>query len=60
MCTDMHVEWKEFSAHKLVSIEELHGQVAIEEVVALPKEAALYCSLHKSKELDLYARLRAN
>ena len=54
MCTDMHIEWKEFSAHKLISIEELHSQVTIKEVVALPKEAALYCSLHKGKELDLY------
>ena len=54
MCTEMHIEHKEFSTHKLVSIEELRSQVTSEKVVALPKEEALYCSLHKGKELDLY------
>ena len=54
MCTEMHIERKEFSTHKLVSIEELRSQVTSEKIVTLPKEGALYCSLHKGKELDLY------
>ena len=54
MCTDMHLEWEEFSAHKPISIVEMYSQVTTEKVVAMPKEGILYCSLHKGKELDLY------
>lgn len=52
MCVDIHVEWKEFSSHKIISMEQLY-RVDSKELVP-PKGRVLYCDDHEGKEVDLY------
>ena len=50
-CFEMHSEWEEFSKHKVVSIEEIKGNV---QQLVPPKEVTLFCSFHQGMKLDLY------
>ena len=47
----MHSEWKEFTKHKVVSIEEIQSDV---KQLVPPKKVILCCPQHQGKELDLY------
>ena len=47
----MHSEWKEFTKHTVVSIEEIQSDV---KQLVPPKKVVLYCPQHQGKELDLY------
>ena len=47
----MHSEWKEFTKHTVVSIEEIQNDV---KQLVPPKKVFLYCPQHQDKELDLY------
>ena len=51
-CTEMHNEWKEFSKHEVVSMEQIQSNM--KQLVPPKKKVTLYCSLHEGKELDLY------
>ena len=50
-CLEMHSEWKEFTKHTVVSIEEIQSNV---KQLVPPKKVVLYCPQHQGKELDLY------
>ena len=52
LCIDIHSEWKEYSEHKIVSMEEMHRSSSRELVP--PKGLTQYCTIHQGKELDLY------
>ena len=47
----MHSEWKEFTKHTVVSIEEIQSDL---KQLVPPKEVILCCPQHQGKELDLY------
>ena len=47
----MHSEWKEFTKHTVVSIEEIQSDV---KQLVPPKKVILCCPQHQGKELDLY------
>ena len=51
MCTTVHREWQTLSEHEVVALEQLESRV--KQVDAL-KKVTLFCSLHNSKELELY------
>ena len=50
-CKHTHSEWKEFSSHEVVTLDQL-----TEDVTNLipPVQKVLHCSKHPAKELDLY------
>ena len=50
-CKKPHLEWDEFSAHKLVSLDQLTEDVTN---LVPPAQKSLNCSKHPTKELDLY------
>ena len=50
-CFETHSEWKEFSQHEVVSMEEIESNV---KQLVPPKKVVLHCPQHQSKELDLY------
>ena len=50
-CFETHSEWKEFSQHEVVSVEEIESNV---KQLVPPKKVVLHCHQHQSKELDLY------
>ena len=50
-CLEMHSDWKEFTKHTVVSIEEVQSNV---KQLVPPKKLLLYCPQHQGKELDLY------
>ena len=50
-CFETHSEWKEFSQHEVVSVEEIESNV---NKLVPPKKVVLHCPQHQSKELDLY------
>ena len=50
-CLEMHSDWKEFTKHTVVSIEEIQSDV---KQLVPPKKVVLYCPQHQGKELDLY------
>ena len=50
-CFETHSEWKEFSQHEVVSVEEIESNV---KQLVPPKKVVLHCPQHQSKELDLY------
>ena len=50
-CLEMHSEWKEFTKHTVVSIEEIQSDV---KQLVPPKKVILCCPQHQGKELDLY------
>ena len=50
-CTETHQEWEEFSSHKVITLDQLEGDVA---QLVPPKKKVLFCSKHSTKELDLY------
>ena len=52
LCTQVHRQWKEFSDHRWVSIEDLES--AKEELLPAPESRIMYCPQHKGKELDIY------
>ena len=47
----MHSDWKEFTKHTVVSIEEIQSDV---KQLVPSKKVVLYCPQHQGKELDLY------
>ena len=51
MCTTIHSEWDVFTKHEVVALEQLENKV---KQVDTLKKVTLYCSLHESKELELY------
>ena len=50
-CFETHSEWKEFSQHEVVSVEEIESNVS---KLVPPKKVVLHCHQHQSKELELY------
>ena len=52
LCIDIHTEWKEYSKHEIVPIDEIQRSTAKELVPT--KGLIKYCSIHEGKELDLY------
>ena len=50
-CKYPHLEWKEFSSHKLVSLNQLTKDATN---LVTPVQKTLNCSKHPTKELDLY------
>ena len=50
-CIEVHQTWKEYSTHKVISLEQLKSDAT--EMVT-PKKKTLYCSKHPGKELDLF------
>ena len=50
-CTETHQEWKEFSSHEVITLDQLEGDVAR---LVPPKKKVMFCSKHPAKELDLY------
>ena len=50
-CKKPHLEWDEFSAHDLVSLDQLTDDVTN---LIPPAQKTLNCSKHPTKELDLY------
>ena len=50
-CFETHSEWKEFSQHEVVSVEEIESNV---KQLVPPKKVVLHCPHHQSKELELY------
>ena len=50
-CTETHQEWKEFSSHEVITLDQLEGDVA---GLVPPKKKVIFCSKHPAKELDLY------
>ena len=50
-CKDIHSEWKEFSSHELVSLDQLTEDTTN---LVPPVQKTLNCSKHPTKELDLY------
>ena len=51
LCTQIHQEWKEFSSHEVITLNQLEGDVA---QLVPPKKKVMFCSKHPAKELDLY------
>ena len=51
VCIDMHMNWDEYSTHKVISLEQLKSDAT--EMVT-PTKKTLYCSKHPGKELDLF------
>ena len=47
----IHSEWDVFTKHEVVALEQLENKV---KQVDTLKKVTLYCSLHESKELELY------
>ena len=50
-CKTMHLKWKEFSSHKIVSLDKLTEDVTN---LVPPVQKVLQCSKHPTKELDHY------
>jgi hypothetical protein len=50
-CKKPHLEWKEFSAHEIVSLDQLTEDATN---LVTPVQKTLQCSKHPAKELDLY------
>ena len=50
-CIEVHQTWKEYSTHKVISLEQLKSDAT--EMVT-PTKKTLYCSKHPGKELDLF------
>ena len=50
-CTETHQEWKEFSSHEVITLDQLEGDVVR---LIPPKKKVMFCSKHPAKELDLY------
>ena len=51
VCTQRHEDWVELSTHKVISLDQLEGDVT--QLVPLTKKVT-YCSKHSSMELTLY------
>ena len=50
-CKQTHLNWKGFSSHEIISLDQLTEDVA---KLKPPVHKVLQCSKHPSKELDLY------
>ena len=50
-CKDFHSEWKEFSSHEIISLDQLMGDVTN---LVPPVKKVLQCSKHPDKQLDLF------
>ena len=50
-CETMHLKWKGFSSHEIVSLDKLTEDVTN---LVPPVQKVLQCSKHLAKELDLY------
>ena len=51
MCTEVHTHWGMFAEHEVVPLDQFEKKV--KQLDSLNK-VTLYCSLHQSKELELY------
>ena len=51
LCKQPHLDWDEFSSHKIVSLDQLTEDVTN---LVPPVQKVLQCSKHPAKELDLY------
>ena len=52
-CANIHSDWDEYAQHEVVAIEQLEREEKELDVLK-KKKAALCCSLHQGKELELY------
>ena len=50
-CKKPHFEWKEFSSHNIISLDQLTEDVTN---LVPPNQKVTYCTKHPAKELDLY------
>ena len=50
-CIDVHMNWDEYSTHKVISLEQLKSDAT---EMVIPTKKTLYCSKHPGKELDLF------
>ena len=50
-CIDVHMNWDEYSTHKVISLEQLKSDTT--EMVT-PTKKTLYCSKHPGNKLDLF------
>ena len=50
-CIEVHQTWKEYSTHKVISLEQLKSDAT--EMVT-PTKKTLYCSKHPENKLDLF------
>ena len=50
-CKKPHLEWKEFSSHEIISLDQLTGDVTN---LVPPVKKVLQCSKHPDKQLDLF------
>ena len=50
-CKQVHSEWKEFSSHEIISLDQLTGDVTN---LIPPVKKTLQCSKHPDKQLDIY------
>ena len=50
-CKKPHLEWKEFSSHEIISLDQLTGDVTN---LVPPVKKVLQCSKHPDKHLDLF------
>ena len=50
-CQYVHLKWKEFSSHEIVSLDQLTEDVTN---LVPPDQKIMQCSKHPGKELDLY------
>ena len=51
VCIEVHQTWKEYSTHKVISLEQLKSDAT--EMVT-PTKKTLYCSKHPENKLDLF------
>ena len=52
-CVTVHCDWDEYTEHEIVALEQFENK--LKQLDSL-KKVTLYCSLYKSKELDLYCK----
>ena len=52
-CKKPHLEWDEFSSHKIISLDQILMAKDVTNLVP-PVQKVLQCSKHPAKELDLY------
>ena len=49
-CEDVHSEWKEFSSHEIISLDQLTGDITN----LMTSAKVVQCSNHPDKQLDLF------
>ena len=57
LCAEMHSEWKEFSTHSVVAIEQqvnCDGDMTVIETDRSLQKGIAHCSIHRGSECDLF------